>query len=262
MSSNRLDQYKKPNRWYGRIPITPALVISIGILMVITVGSALGISIWTARKNTINLLGQSAYRVVTTVSNRLVTHLKPAEFQAKFIADWISRGEITPDDRPKFGNILIAALAAAPQIEAILYINSNLQSYGAGRLDGKTGISKFDYSADPHIISAMKRASTQPGWGPPIWRDKFKKTYLNYAYPVIIDGTLKGAIIAVVSIRELSQFVGQSGVARAGRSFLLYGQDHILAHWALENGYAGRSAERSEERRVGKECRSRWSPYH
>ena len=24
----------------------------------------------------------------------------------------------------------------------------------------------------------------------------------------------------------------------------------------------GRSMERSEERRVGKECRSRWSPYH
>ena len=25
---------------------------------------------------------------------------------------------------------------------------------------------------------------------------------------------------------------------------------------------AGHTAERSEERRVGKECRSRWSPYH
>ena len=41
----------------------------------------------------------------------------------------------------------------------------------------------------------------------------------------------------------------------------------------LEGGMAGRKpelyqrmldeiAERSEERRVGKECRSRWSPYH
>ena len=31
-----------------------------------------------------------------------------------------------------------------------------------------------------------------------------------------------------------------------------------LVQLVLEN----RSAERSEERRVGKECRSRWSPYH
>ena len=26
--------------------------------------------------------------------------------------------------------------------------------------------------------------------------------------------------------------------------------------------YGGRDVDRSEERRVGKECRSRWSPYH
>ena len=28
------------------------------------------------------------------------------------------------------------------------------------------------------------------------------------------------------------------------------------------NGYRWVEVERSEERRVGKECRSRWSPYH
>ena len=41
-----------------------------------------------------------------------------------------------------------------------------------------------------------------------------------------------------------------------------------LAHqesWSLEDGMVkdgSASIERSEERRVGKECRSRWSPYH
>ena len=33
------------------------------------------------------------------------------------------------------------------------------------------------------------------------------------------------------------------------------------AVWSAENGFAV-TATRSEERRVGKECRSRWSPYH
>ena len=32
------------------------------------------------------------------------------------------------------------------------------------------------------------------------------------------------------------------------------GTEQALRHWILSN--------RSEERRVGKECRSRWSPYH
>ena len=32
--------------------------------------------------------------------------------------------------------------------------------------------------------------------------------------------------------------------------------------WLARRGFAGYRVARSEERRVGKECRSRWSPYH
>ena len=35
-----------------------------------------------------------------------------------------------------------------------------------------------------------------------------------------------------------------------------------MAQLTEEVGEVARIAERSEERRVGKECRSRWSPYH
>ena len=35
----------------------------------------------------------------------------------------------------------------------------------------------------------------------------------------------------------------------------------IVQHFKREN-VNPETAERSEERRVGKECRSRWSPYH
>ena len=40
----------------------------------------------------------------------------------------------------------------------------------------------------------------------------------------------------------------------------------ILANWVMLEAmgafFIGKISERSEERRVGKECRSRWSPYH
>src|SRR2546422_9188786 len=36
----------------------------------------------------------------------------------------------------------------------------------------------------------------------------------------------------------------------------------FLACWVHEETFHGIALERSEERRVGKECRSRWSPYH
>src|SRR2546422_11371934 len=36
----------------------------------------------------------------------------------------------------------------------------------------------------------------------------------------------------------------------------------VYNHYKRINSHGARDNERSEERRVGKECRSRWSPYH
>src|SRR2546426_12113477 len=48
------------------------------------------------------------------------------------------------------------------------------------------------------------------------------------------------------------------------RNMILAGYDGTVAEWTahIGNDPRGKGKERSEERRVGKECRSRWSPYH
>ena len=48
-----------------------------------------------------------------------------------------------------------------------------------------------------------------------------------------------------------------TGIRRCGKSFLLF---VLFKKYLLESGVD--NDHRSEERRVGKECRSRWSPYH
>ena len=44
----------------------------------------------------------------------------------------------------------------------------------------------------------------------------------------------------------------------------IYGRHRLLTHFFMQLGVDEKTAaeDRSEERRVGKECRSRWSPYH
>src|SRR2546427_13242642 len=67
----------------------------------------------------------------------------------------------------------------------------------------------------------------------------------------------------VDQLKKLQQQQTQLGDYRALRSGLadttarLRGARQQMAQLRLESG-----AGRSEERRVGKECRSRWSPYH
>ena len=57
---------------------------------------------------------------------------------------------------------------------------------------------------------------------------------------------------------------GNKIISRGGCNWKLEIAENVLDPEALTIGFARRfaSAERSEERRVGKECRSRWSPYH
>ena len=62
--------------------------------------------------------------------------------------------------------------------------------------------------------------------------------------------------------------VGKAGLFVAGGIFrtAFYVCVAVLIFWigksAYQFGYNVFNQQRSEERRVGKECRSRWSPYH
>src|SRR2546422_11677198 len=51
---------------------------------------------------------------------------------------------------------------------------------------------------------------------------------------------------------------------RAGVNGLIVRHGYIVAEWGdtLRADMTFSATKRSEERRVGKECRSRWSPYH
>src|SRR2546421_12924440 len=55
----------------------------------------------------------------------------------------------------------------------------------------------------------------------------------------------------------------QSGLVEKGARYNLR-QDKGITAWIARTGqpFKASSKDRSEERRVGKECRSRWSPYH
>ncbi|CAN0463020.1 unnamed protein product, partial [Hapterophycus canaliculatus] len=78
---------------------------------------------------------------------------------------------------------------------------------------------------------------------PPIWRERSDKTYISRAHPVELNGEFVGAVIAVVAVRELSEFISMKGLNTAGNRFILYGRDSVLAHWLMVDGYQDKSAE-------------------
>ncbi len=233
------------SRWNGRVSLTITLAMAIGFLVLVTVGTVFGVGVWLAQKNTFDLLSANAHQAIAADVKQIEQHLRPAEHQTRFLANRIAKGEIDPADREAFGRMLTGALAAVPQIEAVMFIDSKLQSFAAGRdLErDNVALNDFDYSRDPIIAKSMADVLQGPVWGPPIWREQFQKTYLNMAYPVSRDGAFMGAVVAVVSVQHLSNFVSEKGLESAGNRFILYGRDHVLAHWLLMRGYPDRSTE-------------------
>ena len=130
------------------------------------------------------------------------------------------------------------------------HLNSDL--FGAGRLDEAGGL-KRGYSRGIPGMEALLALMRQETNGVPTMPGGAKPPYSNdEATKKLLDEKAGDAGNFTNAYVELFK----KAVSRnASRPILC-----VRVLWSCEQHHLG--AERSEERRVGKECRSRWSPYH
>ena len=71
-------------------------------------------------------------------------------------------------------------------------------------------------------------------------------------------------LLVVGSIPDESNLLNYGGATVLMKNYLDYlaSQSEYEYRFVQNNRYSNLRTRRSEERRVGKECRSRWSPYH
>lgn len=237
------DHVKDRPRWYGQIPITITLAAAIGLLVLVAVSVVFGVGVWLAQNNTFDLLSRNAEQLIDADVNQFAQHLRPAESQTRFLAEMISDGEVDPDDKDKLGLLLTGSLAGAQQIEAVMFIDTQFQSIVARREPRQKNIELLyvDQSDNTILRRNLAELDQGPAWGPPVWRDQTQRSYLNRSHPVILHDEVIGAVVAVTSIEGLSNFISEHEISSGGNSFILYGENEVLAHWLLVDGYPGRS---------------------
>ena len=237
---------KKSDRMNGRLSITVTLATAISLLVLVATGSVLSMGLGLARKNTLSLLRINANQNIQSTVDQLNLYLRPAEHQVRFVTDRLIKGEVSVHDRESFGSLLLGALAAAPQIEAISYIDPNLKTLVAQQNpDLVTGLMESDYAKDAQANEIWASLPDQTSWSPPIWRDEHAKSYFNYFAPVELGNDQKGVVVASVSIREISEFLSGFDSNELGHRFILYGRHNVLAHPLLVDGYPGLSVRQS-----------------
>lgn len=233
----------------GGVSITVTLAVSITLLVLVAVVTVLVLGLMSGARNTFTLLRDKSEIVVSTMVDKVRSHLDPAQQQLEFIADLVANGKVDPADEAEMTTIMTGSLAAAPQISAILYMNNDFKTKIIGRVpkkrSGSVRVFTRDDPADEEMKAAIREARATNGvtWGKPLWRELPKETMLNLRIGLRRDGEFLGVLIAAVSVRRLSEYLSVLKPIAGAHAFVLYGQDRVLAHANLAGTAFPRTAQ-------------------
>ena len=222
--------------------ISAALMWGFGTLVFVAVAGVLSISLWSAQRNTLDLLRDKAELQLSALIERVRTHLDPVSEGNAFIAGLMARGEVDPGDHVQLVDYMTGAMAATPQVRGMSFIDASLMATRAVRSSEGVSIQLTDWSGNREVARIMEnaRARPEPYWGELIWSDRLNTTLLNRRAPVWRNGKFLGVLVTAVSVSDLSRYLARrSKVETEAVRFILHGSEYVLAHRAMiKGGYA------------------------
>lgn len=212
------------------LSMSATLVLALGGLVLVGILAVLGLGIWSAQRNTLDLLRDKAELTVSAAVAQVESQLQPARDQVTFLRDFIVRSDFDIDDEGRLIDVFSGALSATPQIAAITFIRSDFQLIGVQRVSGGAVPVRVNAAADPVVRAAVESLSvaTGPIWGEPVNVPLDNALpFINLRMAVRRDGELLGGLVALVSVVRLSQFLDQMETEFGNNAFILFGRDSV-----------------------------------
>ncbi|MGI9350167.1 MAG: adenylate/guanylate cyclase domain-containing protein [Rhizobiaceae bacterium] len=217
-----------------RVPVSVTIATCFVTLVVLLLGSVVWLGYKSSRANAVTLVANQAQQSISFVSDEIRDHLDPVVEQANWAAQLVSSGEIDLADQKQLGYILLAAVAATPQVTALVFVSREslvTRAYRSHALGG------WKIDTQPPIDSAfvqrtLNRAEqNQLGvWNEILFSDVQLKSYVNFIRPVWRGNEFQGAVLAAVSLNELSDLVSDISTNLLGTIFILDDRNHVIAH--------------------------------
>ncbi|MFN4312553.1 MAG: adenylate/guanylate cyclase domain-containing protein [Ferrovibrio sp.] len=229
-----------------RPSISFVLTLGVGILMLLA-AIAFGIAMLSGRLNTVDLLRERNETIVSRLVERTKLQLDPAIQHVDALAQRLEERKIGLNDIGRLTDYMVAALDGLPQVDAFGLLRNDLIATRAVRRPGgeiitlHQHIDKYpDTAARSEAVRRLFLMERQGGarearWGDLIWNPEIKQAMINAHVPVTIDGTFVGEVIAVLSLGSLSRLIETDSIDGEAVNFIIYDDEHVLAHPTLLN---------------------------
>lgn len=229
------------------LPVSLVLAGSMAVLVLAAVISVLVIGLWTSQRNTIDLLNERSVLIIGSIENDVRGYLEPALAQVEYVRRRVATGAIDYANQQRMSDLLSGSLAAAPQIEVIVFWDKNFRQLivindAPGDPASVIAVERDD-SETARIKDERARAATGPFWDDIVFSPDVGLSYVNLVQPLRINGEYVGFLAVGVSLPELSKYVTAVGDLFDVNAFILYGRDRVLAHPLLTQTHPEQSAE-------------------
>ena len=224
---------ERPGDGRRTVALSTTLAALIGGLVLVAVAAVLAISWSASRTDTLELLTDKAVLAIELTEARLRANLDPARDKLELIGRMIEAGELDPADHDRLGDLMTSAIASAPQVRTLAYIDPQAQLFTVIRVAGHT---MRTLSIDGTDNAGIREALAQTGerrrayWGDIVYIDQRQHSALNLRRPVRIDGRFAGMLVAIVAVADLSERLQARTMGDDIVTFVLHGPIRVLAH--------------------------------
>lgn len=227
-----------------KISIRTLLALSTGGLVLVATMTVLLIALQASSTNTFELLNQR----ITLVLDGIETEVRDKLDGASMVVDGLALqgGEVNlTTDSDSWADTMKVVLATAPEVEVLIYWDRSMVRRGVARAaEGRIVTIPLQVESDVRMRNELAKLhpGELPTWGDPV--NENGVTYMNVVTRLANTRSDIEFVGAAVSLEQFSRFVAETGQRYGATAFILYGEDHLLAHPGIvgdgERGRLGR----------------------
>ncbi len=220
---------KNPRPLSKRIPIKHILVLGLGMMAAVTLGTTLAIGYFVARQNTEELLSDKIDSTLDIILARVDQQLKPVEHQASQVANAFKQGTLSFGKIAKLEVYIQGLMSASPQVSAVAFARPNQTLIVASRPNLKIRNAPWPKGKNFERIFRHMETSTLAEWRNPIWSENLHQVIITHHTPLFYNNRFIGTLIQTVPISELSHYLSQQYYLD-GIPFIYYDSNKLIAH--------------------------------